>query len=329
VDAKDAGAGALETADGRALTGELTEMLEAELVRFAHRVDHEHRIELDRARASLAVMTMLLRGGVTWRTRSDCAPGRLADAFTVVATRDGADPALVKVLQEEVDAFLAVADAVTVVDRPARSLADLLRKVGAAPETWFWARDYGADVEKCWRSCGAADRLVQVALAIGVEGDAILRAMAGAFTVAATRAKTNRTGQRNDLVALLGRLAAAGGETLARDKELVAKVTALAFEMAAVQQGWWAGSDKERRRATPDGIGDVAVLTFQLAELFGANAAKRVPDVERYGELAGRADKSLSARGLRLGALLQRELEAAFAAALELRKHRELRPRDS
>jgi hypothetical protein len=308
--------GALDTDDGRALAREVTELLEAELVRFTHRVDHDHGIELARARGALAVMTTLLRGGVAWTTRADCAPGRIADAFTVIATRDGADPALVERLRVEIDAFVAAAEDVVVVERPARTVADRLRAAGAAPETWWWAAEYGTDRDRCWKaSAAASERLVQVAVALGIDGERVLCALAGAFTVAATRVKTSRTAQRNDLVALLGRLASTGAVAIGRDRELVAKATALAFEMAAAQQPWWtaAAAPRERRRSAPDGIAEIAVLSFQLVELFSAAAAGRRPDPERYGELAYRADRTLAGRGLRLAALLHKELEPAYA----------------
>jgi hypothetical protein len=313
----DPAKGALDTDDGRALAREVTELLEAELVRFTHRVDHDHGIELDRARGALAVITTLLRGGVAWTTRADCAPGRIADAFTAIATRDGAEAALVEQLRGEIDAFVEAAADVVVVDRPARTVADLLRAAGAAPETWWWAAEYGTDRDRCWKASGAAsERLVQVAIALGIAGERVLCALAGAFTVAATRVKTSRTAQRNDLVALLGRLASTGAAAIARDRELVAKATALAFEMAAAQQPWWtaaaAGPRERARRSAPDGIAEIAVLSFQLVELFGAAAAGRRPDPERYGELAYRADRTLAGRGLRLAAMVQKELEAAY-----------------
>jgi len=313
----DAVKGALVTDAGRALAAEITELLESELVRFAHRVYHDHGIELDRARSSLAVLTVLLRGGLPWTAQADCAPAKLAEAFTTAVARDRTAPALAAAVRAEVEAFTAAAGAVEVKDRPPRSLSDLLRKVGAPPESWWWAGEFGADRARCWKAASAsAGYQVQVALAVGIEADVVLRALAGAFTVAATRAKTSRTGPRNDLVALLGRFVATGTGAIEHDRELIAKATALAFEMAAVQQPWWTGADGAAPgRRTADGITEVAVLSFQLVELFTAAATGRRPDAERYGDLAARADRSLSSRGVRLAALLQRELDPAFAAA--------------
>jgi hypothetical protein len=184
---------------------------------------------------------------------------------------------------------------------------------------WWWAAGYGAEHDKCWRAALAhGERMVQVALAVGVAPDVIGKAFAGAFTVAATRAKTRRIAQRNDLVALLGRLASAGFTAISRDKELIGKATALAFEMTAAQQTWWTGGAQAaatKQKPGDDGIADIAVLTFQLVELFTA-AAKGRADPERFGALAARADKALANRGLRLAALLRRDLDPPFADAV-------------
>jgi hypothetical protein len=310
--------GALDTDDGRALAGEVTELLESELVRFAHRVDHDHGIELDRARGALVLLTALLRAGVTWTARSDCAPARLAAAFEAMARRD---PSHAEVIRGEIAAFESWTANVAVIDPPAYTTAERLRAIGAAPETWWWAAGFERDHVRCWKSCaGSSERLVQVALAIGISADPIVRALAGALIVAATRAKTRRPGQRNDLVALLGRFVAAGPAVIAADKALVAKATSLAFEMAAAQQPWWTGAGASgggARRSSADGIAEVAVLSFQIVELFTAIAAGRPADPERFGAIAGRADRALAARGLRLAALLQRELDPAFSEAVK------------
>lgn len=307
--------GALDTEDGRALAGEVTELLESELVRFTHRVQHDHGIELDRARGALVLITALLRAGVTWNPRSDCAPARVAAAFEEMAKRD---PAHAEVVRAEIDAFEVWTANVASIDKPDHTIAARLRQIGAAPETWWWAAGFERDHVRCWKAAGAAsDRLVQVALALGVPAEAIARALAGAFIVAATRAKTRRASQRNDLVALLGRFVTGGATVVDRDKDLVAKATALAFEMAAASQPWWSGTGGPRRGAAADGIAEVSVLAFQLVELFAAIAAGRPADPERFGALAGRADRALAGRGLRLGALLQRELDPIFAEAVK------------
>jgi hypothetical protein len=308
--------GALDTDDGRALAGEVTELLESELVRFAHRVDHDHGIELDRARGAMVLLTAMLRAGVPWTARPDCAPTRLAAAFEAMAHRD---PAHAEVIRGEILAFQAWTVNIAVIDPPAHTTAARLRAIGAAPETWWWSAGYDHDHVRCWKACAASsERLVQVALALGVAADPIARALAGAFIVAATRAKTRRPAQRNDLVALLGRFVAAGPAVIEKDKPLVASATALAFEMAAAQQPWWTGaSTGTGRRGTADGIAEVAVLSFQLVELFAAIAAGRPADPERFGALAGRADRALAGRGLRLGAMLQHELDGAFSEAVK------------
>ena len=318
--------GALGTDDGKAIAAEIGELLESELVRFVHRVEYDHGIELDRARAAMVLLTKLLAGGVAWTPHVDSAPDKVAAAFGALADRNpGWPPSLTVEIRAEVDAFVAATKDLEVEDDPPRTTAALLRRSGAAPEMWWWAAGYGAEHETCWKAARAhSERMVQVALAVGVAPDAIGRALAAAFTVAATRAKTRRIGQRNDLVALLGRLASTGFTAITRDQELVGKATALAFEMTAAQESWWtAGAPApgapatagKKKPAADDGIADIAVLSFQLVELFTA-AAKGRADPERFGALAARADKALAHRGLRLAALLQRDLDPPFSDAV-------------
>src|SRR5262249_13964739 len=106
---------------------------------------------------------------------------------------------------------------------------------------------------------------------------------------------------------LLMKLASTGAPALAAERDLVNKATKLAFEMAATRLG-------STGMQAPDGIGEIAVLSFQLVELFQAVA--RPPDLERYAELGSRAERPFNARALRLAALLRKDLEPAVAAVL-------------
>ena len=305
----DSDAGPLATVDGRALATELVEMLESELVRFTHRVVHDHGVELDRARASMALLGTLVGSGVPWTAHHDSSPQTIHDAFAVLATRNPATWPLAPVIRREVDRFLEVTAAVTIVDDDATTPAARLRRAGAHPDLWWWASPFDT-FERCWNECGAnVTRLVSVALAFDVPSDRVARALASAFTLVATRAKTRRTIQRNDLVALLTRLSSVGAAALA-DRELVAKNTKLAFEMAATQQRW-PGDRTPPMSIAPDGLLDIAVRAFQLVELF--TAIDREPDIERYADLAAGVERTFTSLGLRLAAMLRKDLEAVLA----------------
>jgi len=65
------------------------------------------------------------------------------------------------------------------------------------------------------------------------------------------------------------------------------------------------------------GLAELAVLAFQLVELLRAAAAS--PDVERYGELAARAQRTLQAHGVQLAGFVKRDLDPAVTAALAAR----------
>ncbi|MEO8703478.1 MAG: hypothetical protein ABI867_25750 [Kofleriaceae bacterium] len=304
-------ADALDTAEGAALAGELVEMLEAELVRFCHRVDHDHGIELDRARAAMVMLGKLVGAGVRWEPQPDCAPTRVHEAFSSQLPRHRP---LAPILKREIAGFFVATTAVEVVERPARTPAELMRRAGAEPQLWWWASQHDKP-DRCWAACGhEVGRLVQVALAFGVATDRVARALAAAVGVVATRSKTRHTAQRNNLVAVLLRLSTQGAAALA-DPTLIATITKLAFEMTAAQQAWWA--QPESRNFAPDGLADVSVHAFQLVEIFQAVA--RPPDLERIAGLAERADRTFRARGLQLAAMLRKDLDEPVAAAITSR----------
>jgi len=61
----------------------------------------------------------------------------------------------------------------------------------------------------------------------------------------------------------------------------------------------------------PDGLLDIAVRAFQLVELF--TAIDREPDIERYADLAAGVERTFTSLGLRLAAMLRKDLEAVLA----------------
>src|SRR5689334_1988813 len=106
--------GALATVDGGAFAAEIVERLEAELVRFCHRVAHDHGIELDRARAALVLLGNLVSAGVPWTARPDSAPTRIHDAFTQIASRHPKASPLATVMRREIAAFFVATTNVTI-----------------------------------------------------------------------------------------------------------------------------------------------------------------------------------------------------------------------
>ena len=294
---------ALDTEEGRAVALEIVAMLESELVRFCHRVTHDHLIALDRARASMVLLGTLVGSGVPWTARADSSPQRIHDAFAELAARNPADWSPAAQIRAEVATFLDVCSEVATVDVAVTTPADKLRAAGADPDMWWWAGDHDT-LYRSWVASGEhAGRLVQVALTMGVSADRVARALANVFAQATQKAKTRRADQRDDLVALLGKLASDGAGALAQERALVASTTKLAFEMAAAQQAWWTGG----KRGSQDALAELAVLSFQLVELFGA--VSRAPDLERFADLANRADRAFVARGMRLAALLRHDLD--------------------
>jgi hypothetical protein len=302
---------ALRTPDGAALATELVEMLECELVRFCHRVAHDHGIELDRARAAMVLLGKLVAAGVPWTARPDCEPTRIHDAFSRLLPRHPA--AIATPLKRELASFfIATTDVRVIDDEPATTPTALLRRAGAEPQLWWWASDHDTPA-RCWAACGDdAGRLVQLALAFGASSDPVARALAGALGVLATRLKTRHTQQRTALVPVLLRLASQGGAAVA-DPAVLAAVTKTAFELTAAQQLL------ARDLRAPDPFADLAVHAFQLVELLGAAAAAgndRGPDLERHAQLARRIAKTFAARGLVLAAMLRKELDPVVTAAL-------------
>src|SRR4051812_8335347 len=79
--------GALETEQGRGVASDVIELLESELVRFRHRVMHDHGISVERARAALVMLTKLVEAGASWRAPHDAAPRKIFDSFIELMTR--------------------------------------------------------------------------------------------------------------------------------------------------------------------------------------------------------------------------------------------------
>jgi hypothetical protein len=85
----------LETEDGAALATEILDMLESELVRFTHRLAHNHGVELDRARAAMVLLGKLVGSGVKWTAKPDSNPLLIYEAFrSLVPTHPDIKPEL-------------------------------------------------------------------------------------------------------------------------------------------------------------------------------------------------------------------------------------------
>ncbi len=295
---------ALDTVEGAALVKEIVDGLEAELVRFRHRVLHDHAIELDRARAAMVLLGTLVRGGVRWAARPDSDPARIHEAFSTLVPRDAK---LAPILKREIaDFFAATADVTVGPEDTAKTSAALLRRRGAEPSLWWWAVDH-PEPARCWTACGSdVDKLVQVALAVGVTAEQVARALAFAFGTLMTRIKTKQTQQHADIIDTLGALADTGVAALS-DAQLVGSITKLAFEMTAVQQ-------MRAEKRPPDPIVDAAIHTFQLVEALKTTGA--TPDLERFAGIATRAERMFASRGMQLAGLLRQELDEAVTAAI-------------
>ena len=282
---------ALDTAEGSAFAREIVGALEAELVRFRHRVHHDHGIELDRARAALVMLGKLVGAGVKWVARPDSDPARIHEAFSTIVERNAE---VARVLKREVAAFFAAtADVAVVPDPDEHTPAARLRRAGADPALWWWAAAY-PDTAACWAACGDdADRTVQVALAFGIPVDRVVRALAGVLALLLGRVKTRTP--RSELNDAIAQLSARGA--LADPGPL----TKLAFELS------W------KRDAKPDPVGELAIPTFQLVE--AVQAMKDRPDVERFGAVAGRIERVQAARGLQIAAIVRKDLADAVREA--------------
>jgi hypothetical protein len=290
---------ALETVDGAAFARQIIDELEAELVRFRHRVAHDHAIELDRARAAMVMLGKLVSSGVPWTALPDSDPARIHEAFTQLVARDAK---LAPILKREIAAFFAATADVEVKPDEAKTSAALLRRAGADPALWWWAAEH-PEPAKCWLATGSeVGRVVQTALALGVSVDVIARGLATVLGMLLTRVKTRSATKREDLVAALACLAEGGAEALG-EQELVAAITKTAFEMM------WKKDPK-----TTDALAEFAVHTFQLLEAL--KAWKGVADLERWGALGVRIEQMQAARGMQIAALLRKEIEQHVERAL-------------
>jgi hypothetical protein len=205
-------------------------------------------------------------------------------------------PAIAPMLKKELAAFFVATTDVKVVEDTAQTPAAILRRAGADPSLWWWAASL-PDPARCWAACADdADRTVQVALSFGVPAERVARALAGALGMLASRLRTKYLPQRATLSTALTTFATSG--TL--DDPGV--ITKLAFEMRFKDQ-----------QAT-DPVAELSLHAHQLVETLAATKAR--PDVERFGALAGRADKMFASRGLQFAAMVRAELEDPIADAI-------------
>jgi hypothetical protein len=126
---------ALDTEEGGAFAREIIDALEHELVRFRHRVQHDHAIELDRARAAMVLLGKLVGAGIKWRPRPDADPARIHEAMSAMV---GKDPKIATTLKREIAAFFAAtADVEVLPEETSNAPAILLRRVGSDPSLWW------------------------------------------------------------------------------------------------------------------------------------------------------------------------------------------------
>jgi len=286
------GGDALETAEGAALTTEIVDMLESELVRFCHRLAHGYGIELDRARAAMVLLGKLVSSGVPWTAKPDSDPTRIYEAFSSLVAKH---PDLASSLKKEIATFFVATSDVKTAEDTAVTPGAILRRAGAEPSLWWWAAEH-ADPRSCWIACvDDVDRSVQVALAFGAPVRAVVHALAKAFAVLATRLKTRHASPRTTLVTALGSLASG-------TVDAAASITKLAFEM------------RFKYPEAKDPLAELSIHAFQLVE--AVQATKERPDVERFGGLARRANRMFEMRGLSLVAMVRADLQPAIDEAL-------------
>ncbi len=280
-------ADALATAEGAALAAEIVDMLESELVRFQHRVAHDHGIELDRARAAMVLLGSLLGAGATWTAKPDCDPIKIYKVFESLLPKE---PAIAPTLKKELAAFFIATSGVKVVETTSETPAAALRAAGATPSLWWWAADFSTR-RQCWAACADdIDQSIQVALAFGVPVEPVAAALAQALASLASRVKTRHSAQRPTLLAALEHL----------DDHTA--ITRLAFEMRF----------KDPKGTDP--LAELSIHAFQLAEAL--QATTDTPDVERFGAIARRAEKMFTSRGLQFVAMVRAEIEDAVSAVL-------------
>jgi hypothetical protein len=296
---------ALETEEGGAFAREILDALEAELVRFRHRVRFDHGIELDRARAAMVLLGKLVGAGVPWKARPDSDPARIHEAFSTIVARD---PKASTTLKREIAAFFAAtADVEVLPEDEAKRPYVLLRRAGADPALWWWAAPF-TEPAQCWTACGGdVERLVQVALALGVSRDAFARSLAGAIATVMLRVKTRLVAPRDEIMRAVDRIAAHGARAM-EDAALVAAITKLAFEMTAATY---------MKQLKGDPLGEVAVHVFQLVDALKVKDT----DVERLGAIAGRMDRLFASRGMQLAGMLRKDLDATVEEAIARMLH--------
>ena len=291
---------ALDTEDGGAFAREIIDALEHELVRFRHRVIHDHGIELDRARAAMVLLGKLVGAGIAWKARPDSDPARIHEAMSSMV---GRDPKIATVLKREIAAFFAAtADVEVLPEDASKAPAVLLRRAGSDPSLWWWAAQF-PEPKPCWAACGDdVDRLIQVALAFGVGRDTVARALAAAMATLMTRVKTKPSPMRDEVVATIDRFARDGAKAL-DDAAFVGRITKLAFEITAGQH---------LKQMKGDPISEIAVHLFQLVDALKAQQT----DVERLGAVSGRMDRMFATRGIQLAGLLRKDLDASVERAI-------------
>lgn len=293
---------ALATTDGAALAGEIVDGLEAELVRFCHRVDHDHGIELDRARAALVLLGRLVSSGVRWQAMPDSDPAKIHQAFSSQLT---VHPQLAPILKREIAAFFAATADVPVIEDTRGDPYAMMRRAGAELSTWWWAAQFDS-AERCWVGCGDdCERLIQAALAFGVATDRTVQALAAALVLLVNRIKTRLSTARGQLAGALQQVAS--GPAALADSAVSGTITKLAFEMKAAQ------SLKDDK---PDPLAEVAVVAFQLIEAAQTATKAGRPDLERFATVAGRVGQMFAARGLVAATVIRKELDPIVSAAI-------------
>jgi hypothetical protein len=161
-----------------------------------------------RARAAVVILTSLLREGVAWRPAEDGAPPMQWQAAMVAFMEEhgtAAQAAMTKAIRRELEQLVELADQ----PGPRRPLPPpgtverLLRERRASRDLCAWARAFEADFRGAWRTCPTAGWLAELALALDVAPDRILRAGCSVLLAALETAADHESEARTLLHGLL------------------------------------------------------------------------------------------------------------------------------
>ncbi len=284
--------------DADTVRARVFEQLEMELVFFLHRVGRGQAEGYQAARAAMALLGALVRGGVTWQPEADVGPAAIARSFTRALDLMAADPVLRAAILADVEAFVRTTGGLPVSSLaldPIRA-ASLVRRAGGSAALY---RDLGSiDVTRAWDHVRTAAHLVELAACAGVPVGAIAAVVHDEVAAAVPAIATERPAWRRLLVTV-----GAG------DRAPLTRATLATAYTAALEQrrATW------RSGAVEDPLAEWVIIATQWLVL--ADAAD--PSPHAAGELAHRTDRALTELDRPLTPALRTRLAADYRRSLE------------